>query len=184
MKRNGVIVLSWLIFILLVLSFYHSYRSNRSEPPPIAVEDANLTERLIISNEGVRRSAYRDTQGNLIIGVGHKITGNEKTRRTLSDAQVMTLLRSDIEKAQTFAKSVFPEEWEGISVVRQAVITDMIFNLGTGGFLDFEHFIANVRRSDWHAAANSLLQSLAARQNPKRYQRNAEALRSNTLSIE
>ena len=145
------------------------------------ITHSKLTERLITRNEGVKRLPYLDSQGNVIIGVGHELSltftqANRVYPVPLNDAEIDALLSKDLKAVETQAKGVFPKSWDSLNTARKAVIMDMLFNLGIGGFLDFEHFIDAVKKQRWHTASQSILNSLAARQNPTRYQRNANVM--------
>ena len=144
----------------------------------------NLLERLITRNEGVKRSPYLDAKGNVIIGVGHELSitftqANRIYPIPLNDDEIDALLSNDLKTVEKQAKGIFGESWHwlnGFNTARQAVIMDMLFNLGIGGFLEFHDFIGAVKKHSWHEASKEILDSKAARENPTRYQRNAKVM--------
>lgn len=95
----------------------------------------------------------------------------------ITNEAIELLLQDDIERVETELKPIFPN-YEQIDPVRQAVIVDMLFNLGLPTFKEFKNFIAAVNRSDWNAAATEMLNSLAAHQDVVRYHRNSLILRT------
>lgn len=55
---------------------------------------------LIKKWEGFRNAIYKDTAGNLTIGIGHKILPGEDFSAGLSDEEVLSLFQSDTAKAE------------------------------------------------------------------------------------
>ena len=139
----------------------------------------DLVKRLLTRNEGRRSEPYQDSTGNTIVGVGHRVVGEAKSH--YSDAEIDALLAIDIHTAETGAQQVV-RNYGTLSEVRKAVIIDMVFQLGIGGFIEFQHFIDAVENGNKKEAATAMLNSLAARQSPVRWHRNAKAFRSNTAT--
>jgi len=102
---------------------------------------------LITKHEGKKLYAYRDIVGKLTIGVGHNLDDSG-----LSNAAVEFILNEDIANAVGELKDVF-EEWDGIPEQVQAVMIDMMFNLGYSRFNKFKNMIAAVRAGDYKLAA-------------------------------
>ena len=98
----------------------------------------------------------------------------------LTDEHIETLFQDDLAAIKKDAMSIFPEFSE-ISTSRQAVILDLLFNLGNSHFRQFEHFIASVKAHEWKRAASHLLSSKAARQDIRRYHRLALILETGHL---
>ena len=103
---------------------------------------------------------------------------NDIFTKKLSRHDVALLLISDLKDARTTASSFFPDVWERIGATRQEVVTSLVFQLGSGGFAGFHHFIAAVKAEDWVTASNELLLSKAARQAPARFHRMATEIRT------
>jgi hypothetical protein len=53
---------------------------------------------------------------------------------------------------------------KNIDPVRRAVLTNMAFNMGVDGLLEFHNTLAAIQSARWDSAANGLLNSKAARQ--------------------
>lgn len=153
---------------------------NRLSSPEGAMRSHNsdLITRLLTRNEGVRRVVYIGPQGHKTIGIGHLVKQGETFSEPLQDAEINALLSIDLKTAETQAKGIFGDLWGELNEARQAVVIDMLFNLGPEGFLEFHNTIANIRKKDFDSAAREILASLAARENPVRYHRNAKVMRT------
>lgn len=109
-------------------------------------------------DEGYRLSVYTDSAGNLTIGVGRNITGVG-----ISAEEAEYLLGNDIYRAISGINKFIP--WAAdLDDARYGVIVNMTFNLGIGGLMNFEHFLAFMRERDWPNAAKEMLNSKWANQ--------------------
>lgn len=93
---------------------------------------------LIKLHEGLRLKPYRCTAGNLTIAYGRNLDD-----RGVTEQEADYLLENDIADCIEMAEKHF--EWfPALDEVRQAVILDMIYNLGIVGLLKFKmmlHFM-------------------------------------------
>lgn len=134
----------------------------------------------LIEAEGLSLTPYRDTEGYWTIGRGHKLPQDLKRadlkemRWTLAeaDAQFERDLRTAVIQAETF-------DWfRTLNATRRAVVIEMVYQLGLGGFRRFRRLIAALQAGNWATAAAEILDSKAAReQTPKRYQRLAAMMK-------
>jgi lysozyme len=121
----------WLIVFAIIFNSVQEH----PEQPFEWVSDSTL--QLIENFEGKRHRAYRDSQGNWTIGVGHLI--KRETRHLLhtelSEEQVMGILHHDLEKCSTALQTAL-----SVSVTRlQAdALHSLCHNIGPD----------NMRRSD------------------------------------
>lgn len=125
-------------------------------------------------DEGVKRSAYQDHLGFWTIGVGRLIDGRKGGG--LRDNEIALLLANDIEdrvKALTDALPWFA----GLDPIRQAVLLNMAFQLGTAGLLAFSTTLAHVRAGRYYEASQSMLKSKWATQTPERALRLADQMK-------
>ena len=173
--RHKVVYMGIAIVVTL-LSFVIWQQHTRLGVP--SQPDGELTVRLITRNEGSRRTVYLDALGNATIGIGHEVQKGETFTTPLTDVQINALLSVDLLRVETQAKGILGKSWVSLNTARQAVVIDMVFNLGTGGFLEFHDFIEALKKQDWDGASRAILDSLAARENPVRYHRNANVMRS------
>jgi lysozyme len=116
---------------------------------------------LINSHEGRIAYAYKDSLGFLTIGVGHLVDGRKGGK--LPEHIIDALLDHDIKthsddlfKALPWALSLDP--------IRQAVLIDMVFNLGVTGLLAFKETLRHFQNANWTAAAVAMLDSTWAKQ--------------------
>jgi lysozyme len=138
-------------------------------------------------NEGLRLQAYDDrtgkpvpvggvTLGTITIGYGH--TGPD-----VVPGLVWTTGKCDAQFAVDYAiaqrraaRDVGLDPWSQIDAYRQAVLTDMAFELGERGLATFTDFLAAVRAHDWAAAAAHLQASKLFREVATRERRNVDVL--------
>lgn len=136
-------------------------------------------ERLIKTlrrDEGYRQAPYRDSRGNLTIGIGRNLGSVG-----ISAEEAHQMLSNDIDRCATDAACLFGEDWqESFTDVQQEVVINLIFNLGLGTFREFRKAIAAFKAGDMDTAADEILDSRAARQTGERYHRLAQALRTNS----
>lgn len=128
-------------------------------------------ERDLIRDEGYRYDAYRDTEGNWTIGVGHLVGGGSEPRiRSLTDDEIIAFLQYDIRIAEQRCRGYFPR-WLLIDSVRQDALINMAFNLG-GRFGAFRkmheavNYAMNTLANDqyWLAAGREMMDSVWSKQ--------------------
>jgi lysozyme len=112
--------------------------------------DDALTTRLI-RHEGLRLKPYRDTAGDLTIGVGRNLDGAGIDR-----AEAMMLLKNDIAEARAAMDQRWPW-WRKLDSVRGDVMTELTFNLGADGFAAFKTVLSLLQTAAFGAAADDLL---------------------------
>lgn len=137
----------------------------------------------LIRDEGLRIKAYDDAtgqelkpgdtlRGNLTIGIGHNLTANG-----LKPNEIEYICDGDIEDVVRMLDRRIPW-WNGLDEVRQRVLVNLGFNLG-GRLFEFHRTLGRIEEGDYAGAAESLLDSKAARdQAPSRYLRLATVLRT------
>lgn len=117
--------------------------------------------KLIELHEGRVPHAYQDSLGYWTIGVGHLI--DKRKGGKLPDSIIDILLEHDIHEHRKEMLAALP--WANqLDEVRQAVLTDMAFNLGVNGLLGFKNTLESVRLGLYHKAAGQMLQSKWATQ--------------------
>lgn len=134
----------------------------------------DLISSLIRGHEGTREAVYKDSVGILTAGVGWNLEAADAPRiaqafnidlealrngtESLSTTQIDDVFDYQLSKVLRQLVGVFPG-WETLPDNAQAVCADLCFNLGLGGFLKFQKFIACVKNSDWPGAVNQLVDS-------------------------
>jgi lysozyme len=100
---------------------------------------------------------YKDSIGIESIGIGHNLRD-----KSISDKAVLQIFKDDLQDTINDCKAF---DWfERLSDVRQAVILDMVFNMGIAGFTAFTNTIKLLSKGEYNAASIEMLDSLWARQ--------------------
>lgn len=121
-------------------------------------------------HEGVRRFPYRCTAGKLTIGVGFNLDDvglYPEEIRFILDNRVNLLRKELAAELPWFVQ---------LDEVRQAVLLDMAFNLGTQGLLKFKRTLGSIQSGNYVLAAEQMLQSLWAKQVGRRSVRLAKMM--------
>lgn len=124
----------------------------------------NLEDQLR-RDEGERLAAYQDHLGYWTIGVGILIDGRKGGGITRDESTY--LLRNRIAKSEATLTEALP--WlANLDPVRKAALLNMAFQMGVAGLLGFKRSLASVRDGRYAQAASEFLESLWAKQTPKR----------------
>ena len=122
-------------------------------------------------DEGYRATAYRDTQGRLTIGYGFLI----EAPGGLLAGEGDTMLANRLSPVVTELPKQF--SWfANMSDARQRALTNMAYQLGIGGLLEFKEMLSAMGNGDYMEAASHALDSLWAKQCPERAARVAEMI--------
>lgn len=112
----------------------------------------------LVRHEGLRLKPYRDTTGNLTIGVGRNLD-----TVGVSNAEAMLLLANDIARVGA-ALDLAQPWWRRLDQTRQEVMAELAFNLGPAGLGGFHDTLNALRAGQYAAAADHLLASRWAAQ--------------------
>lgn len=133
-----------------------------------------FTASLIRRHEGLRLEAYRDTTGKLTIGYGFNLDAagaaaicaqlklnyeDIRNGQPITEAQADAILDLQLAMVNAQAKTLFPN-FAQMPCDVQAVVQDLIFNLGLAGFSKFHDTITSLKSGDWKAGATGLENSL------------------------
>jgi lysozyme len=125
---------------------------------------------LVEHHEGLRRKPYTDTVGKLTIGYGRNLSD-----RGISREEADLLLEQDLFSARADARTL--SWYRHLNVPRQAVILDMLHNLGSVRFRTFYRMQLALIAQNYPAAAMEMLDSRWARQVGHRARRLATIMR-------
>ncbi len=125
----------------------------------------------ITLHEGKRLKPYIDTVGKVTIGIGRNLTD-----RGITDEECQFLLEGDIKLVQIYAAAF--SWYDDLDEVRQAVVLDMLFNMGPGRFAGFVKLISAIERRDWADAAFQMMDSTWAIQVGQRAIRLSEMMKT------
>ena len=141
---------------------------------------------LIKQGEGLRTCTYKDTMGIKTVCYGFNLErGNarglvqkaganydqlNRVGACTTQAVCDKLLNDEVYNARQIVKSQY-----GSSIkckAAEAVVTDLAYNLGSGGLSQFKKFKAAIQSQNWSQAANELNNSAYCRQVGTRCTRN------------
>ena len=111
----------------------------------------NLRER-IKRHEGFRGKPYDDTKGIITIGYGRNLEANP-----LTEAEADLLFENDLRRARVGARRF--AFYEALSMNRQDVLTEMVFQMGYGGVMKFKLFRVAAMEQRWGDAYDEMLDS-------------------------
>ena len=120
-----------------------------------------ILKEQLIRHEGKRYRPYRDSVGKLTVGVGRNIDDVP-----FSEDEIMLMLDNDIQNAVLDASKF---SWYiGLSKMRQAVIVNMLFNMGIARFSGFRKMLKALEQGNYVLAAKEMLDSKWAQQTGNR----------------
>lgn len=140
--------------------------------------DIERLKKQVIANEGIRKTAYKDTLNNWTIGVGHLIRLPDEEYlldKELTDLEVDQIFVTDLNQAIDDARKFIDAD----SIPDEAfeVVVDMAFNLGLPKLMAFQNFQQALKDKDFVKASYEMLDSLWAKQLPNRSKRLAKIMR-------
>lgn len=133
--------------------------------------DNDILIKNLIADEGLRLKPYTDTVGKLTIGVGRNLDDEGITAQ-----EALYLLNNDIQRIEKVLAPL--PNFSQLSEPRQRVITEMAFNIGFQGVMEFKEMWKAIQDQDWDDAANAMLDSLWAKEVGQRATRLATAMRT------
>jgi lysozyme len=129
-------------------------------------------------DEGFRQQVYLCTSGKKTIGYGHNLEAHGEDAEYISRETAEEWLQEDIQDAMATAMDfVGNQVWEGLADSRQRVLVNMAFCLGNKLF-QFKRLKASVLEQNWNQAAESISNSLFARQTGDRAKRLSDMMRN------
>jgi lysozyme len=126
----------------------------------------------LILHEGLELKPYKCTADALTIGVGRNLDSVG-----ISSDEAMMLLDNDLDRCIDELGRRIPA-WRLHDEVRQNVLIEMVFNLGITRFMTFRKMLEALKRYDYSAAANEMLDSRWANQVGQRSRTLAQMMRS------
>jgi lysozyme len=99
--------------------------------------------------EGFRSQLYRDSEGYLTIGYGRLLEPSKGGGISKDEAEY--LLSNDLRRAEREAESLEP--YLELAPARQAVLAEMVFNMGLGEVKAFKRMLSALVQQDFALAA-------------------------------
>ena len=157
--------------LVLRLTFIHGKGliMMKSEMKP---ETRQKLKALLLHHESFREYPYLDSTGHLTIGIGRNLSN-----RGISYTEAIALLDDDISYFDSNLSRLL-YFFSSLDETRQIALIDMCFNLGIHGFLAFKNMLHYLEEKDFDNAAEEILNSKAAKQNPDRYKQLADMMRT------
>lgn len=115
----------------------------------------------LVRDKGRVLTPYRDTFGNMTVGVGHLI-GPDGPVGAITDSACDDLLNDDVATAMNRLQFIYPA-YKKLDEVRQRALVNMVFDLGykLGGFV---LFMRALDMRDWPEAGRQLEKSAWGKQ--------------------
>ncbi len=139
---------------------------------------SDFAQQLIEGEEGRERYAYYDTRGYLTIGIGCLVDKRIVGAAGLCDEAIDAQFAHDSARARKDAAAL--PGFQRCNEVRQAVLVSMCFQLGN--LQGWPRFKAALALGDYEMAAREGLDSLWAKQTPKRAERQMQMLKTGEWS--
>jgi len=137
--------------------------------------DENKMDNLIKLQEGLRLKPYTDTTGNLSIGYGRNLT-----RDGISQAEATMMFQDDVASVER-ELSLNAPWYTQLNDARQSVLINITYNEGIGGLMQFKDMLRALEAGNFEEASKQLLDSLADKQLPSRYNKLAYILETGIL---
>jgi len=134
--------------------------------------------RQLKGDEDVRSQVYKDSLGFFTIGVG-RLVDDRKPGSGLRPVEIDFMLNNDVDDRINALQKALP--WfQNLDDVRQGVLLNMAFQMGTDCLLGFKNTLEMVRQGQYSQAADAMLQSKWAQQTPNRAKRLSDQMRTGT----
>jgi lysozyme len=144
-----------------------------------------ISGRMLKKEEGFRAKPYYCSENYPTIGYGEKI-GDKYEKLPDIETTEPIAYRKMMGMVEVNEKTLLnnPDLYRcyfHLNDARKAVMLSIVYQIGIYGLLKFKKLLAALETASYDKAANEMLNSLAARQTPKRWLRNAEQMRSGVL---
>lgn len=146
-------LLFWVAYLTGIVVLYFALYSPSTEKQDIGIKQSTMA--LIKHFEGVRHTAYEDSQGNQTIGVGHHIKPSEPKLHftTLSNKQVHALLEADMRPCERVINS---KVGQPLNQGQFDALMSLCFNIGVDQFVGSE-VMRHLKAGNTQKAANAFL---------------------------
>jgi lysozyme len=147
---------------------------------------SQLAVRILVKEEGFREKPYYDTESIPTYGYGFVCANKYDPLPDISITQEDAIKRlldlvEGNEKTMTNNPDLY-RAYQPCNDNQKAILLSMAHQIGIYGILKFKNMLSALYRADYNEAANQMLDSLAARQTPARWKRNAEQMRTGELN--
>jgi lysozyme len=144
----------------------------------------NLIVQQLLSDEGYRTNVYKDSEGYLTVGIGHKLTDEEKEIYKEGDYVptdvVKEFTENDINKFINITNEVMENKGlldSKLYKENEDMFVSFFYQLGKDGGLGFNNMWDAIDKGDAQGAYDAALDSKWAKQTPRRAKRFAKMLK-------
>lgn len=140
---------------------------------------------ILMLEEGWRSKPYYCSEGYPTWGWGFKIgeKGDPLPAKEITHAEGDPLLEDKVKylDADLMCTTETSKAYDTCNDVRKAIMISMAYQLGIAGLCKFKNTLKAIERAEWMLAGDMMLDSLAARQTPERWQRAARIMRAGAI---
>ena len=145
-----------------------------------------IAAKMQAKEESYRAKPYYCTEHYPTVGygekVGEKFEALPNITRTQPEAYKKMLGTTELNEKTFLNNPDLYRSYFHLNDFRKAVMLSIVYQIGVYGILKFKKLLGALERADYSSAANEMLDSLAARQTPKRWNRNADQMRTGELN--
>ena len=148
-------VKTWIAFACACVFLAHAAWKTSIKPEPVEPWVTGSTIELIEYFEGKRHKAYRDSEGNWTIGVGHLIKRKDHhlLRVELSEEEVMGILHRDLQTCSETLQSVLNV---GLKRPQIDALHSLCHNIGPDNFARSD-VVKYMNRGEMEKAGNAFM---------------------------
>ena len=135
----------------------------------------------IKEHEGFVPKVYKDSLGKRTIGYGHLCVEPEQwnDEKEYTKEELELVFNKDFDEALKNAESLIGDR--PVNFIAKQVLIEMVFQLGIGGVGKFKKMWSALDNEDYGEASFQMMDSLWAKQTPKRAEKLSHKMRSAKL---
>lgn len=145
-----------------------------------------IAVKILKKEEGFRSEPYLCSEGYPTYGygtkIGEKYESLPKIKISEPEATKKLIGMTEVNEKTFNSNPDLHRCYFHCNDARKAILLSIAYQIGIYGILKFKKMLGALERADYSAAADEMLNSLAARQTPARWNRNAEQMRTGELN--
>ncbi len=145
-----------------------------------------FAEVILKLEEGYRQHPYKCTLGFNTIGYGRVLSPDKNDplpNIVANEKEELEFLRKRIKQHIADIQRAKPLAWSKCNEQRQAILISLCYQLGFNGALAFKKMWAAIEMGNFEEASKQMLDSLWAKQTPKRASRHAKTMKDGSLDM-
>jgi lysozyme len=144
-----------------------------------------FAEMIIAIEESFRSKPYYCSEHFPTIGYGERVGDKNAPlpNITRTEKEAREFLRKRIQESITKLSTQKPLAWSKCNEQRQAILVSMVYQQGMTGVLNFKKMWAAIEVGNFEEASKQMLDSLWAKQTPKRALRHAKTMKDGSLDM-